>query len=429
MPEFKFRSLIKKDWSKIEESGNEGYYTSASLLDSGIEGCRWHRVVLDANIPDNSTITLYFYASPRSDKGCSCLSESMECECPQQKIVFNKYARDALLNLVGRYLEVSVHYHFEGDERPDLKLAKVYYPRQSYLRYLPAVYQEDERSREFLERYLSIFESNLYDSDELISGISSYFDPRSAPDEFIPWLASWVSLDLYDLLKEKNRDFILNAVKLYQLKGTARGLRLLAETLTGKRCCVREFGKNIFRTYAYGMENYEEEDAVDGSGCIKSARRISRTVDTTKVKPSKIGTREDTLHYTVGKSANGLYYPNAVELYIRLVGSEGLDIQPEELQRIIESFLPVFVTLKISIVKEEPERELYTLESIYEDRRDLFHVLTRSTEAQHIVRGSYIDGADWDMMYTFKDGIKPWKLTNHKGYRTMHRNIGRYISI
>ena len=45
---------------------------------------------------------------------------------------------------------------------------RVYYPRLSYLRYLPATYQEDKSSREFLERFLSMFETVFSDLESTI---------------------------------------------------------------------------------------------------------------------------------------------------------------------------------------------------------------------------------------------------------------------
>jgi phage tail-like protein len=227
--EFEFRVLTREDWGKgtrdglkIREDGGleledrDGSYTSEPL-DSGIVGCRWHRIVLDADIPENSTLTVSFY-STENKEGAETWSEP---------IVFKKSVGDALVQAPpGRYIKLKIDFHREaGEESPVLKQVMLYYPRLSYLRYLPAVYQEESASKEFLERFLSIFESALHDSEETISRIPRYFDPMATQDEFVPWLASWLSLDLYELLEleDKNREFILRAVEFYKQKGTVSG--------------------------------------------------------------------------------------------------------------------------------------------------------------------------------------------------------------
>ena len=73
---------------------------------------------------------------------------------------------------------------------------RVYYPRLSYLRYLPAVYQQDPVSQEFLERFLSMFETVFSGLEATIERIPEVFDPELTPDEFLDWLAQWLDLGI-----------------------------------------------------------------------------------------------------------------------------------------------------------------------------------------------------------------------------------------
>lgn len=98
------------------------------------------------------------------------------------------------------------------------------------LDYLPEIYADDA----FLGRYLAAFESILLRGasgggarglEEKIESVADYFDPMKAPSEFLDWLSNWVALSLRaDLDEVRQRDFIRNAVRLYHLRGTKKGL-------------------------------------------------------------------------------------------------------------------------------------------------------------------------------------------------------------
>jgi len=94
--------------------------------------------------------------------------------------------------------------------------------RSSYLNYLPAIYSQSE----FMGRFLLIFEDILGPIEGVLDNISSYLDPGLAPPEQLPWLASWVNLVLDETWPlERRRELVSSAVKLFQRRGTVRGLR------------------------------------------------------------------------------------------------------------------------------------------------------------------------------------------------------------
>ncbi|MCA1636353.1 MAG: phage tail protein [Acidobacteria bacterium] len=116
------------------------------------------------------------------------------------------------------------------------------------LAYLPEIYREDD----FLGQYLSFFEKVLLRRpdaeikgvpnvappkepglEQKIEGIAAYFDPMRAPAEFLGWLSGWVALSLRTNLDElRQRDFIKNAVRLYHMRGTKRGIEELVSIYT-----------------------------------------------------------------------------------------------------------------------------------------------------------------------------------------------------
>ena len=110
----------------------------------------------------------------------------------------------------------------------------------NYLKYLPALFSEDE----FLGRFLKIFESVIDPIEKLISQVYFYFDPKMAPEELLPWLASWVDLVLDEGWPlEKRRQLISSVVDLYRLRGTRQGLSEYLRIYTGvKPVIVEHFG-------------------------------------------------------------------------------------------------------------------------------------------------------------------------------------------
>jgi phage tail-like protein len=73
--------------------------------------------------------------------------------------------------------------------------------------------------------------------------LDAYLDPRLAPLDFLPWLASWVGIDLDETLPESwQRAIVAAAGSLHHVHGTRAGLERLVELVTGGTVEVRESG-------------------------------------------------------------------------------------------------------------------------------------------------------------------------------------------
>ncbi len=105
-----------------------------------------------------------------------------------------------------------------------------------YLDYLPSVYQEDRVSRDFLERYLSIFENILSRLESQIEDVPRLFDAKETPNKFLPWLSTWVgAFRDENWPEEKWRQFLSRAVELYRKRGTKAELNELIKIYTGRK--------------------------------------------------------------------------------------------------------------------------------------------------------------------------------------------------
>ena len=106
-----------------------------------------------------------------------------------------------------------------------------------YMRYLPELYSYDD----FVNRFLMLFESFWKPINTQISQIEDYFDPNLTPEAFLPWLGSWVGMEIDETFpKDKIRLLIKNAILFYHCRGTAESLKLFLELYSGGTVTVNE---------------------------------------------------------------------------------------------------------------------------------------------------------------------------------------------
>ncbi len=210
-------------------------YTEA--LDSGRYRCQWHKVLLEADHPVGTSLKVDTFTS-ETEKDFLDIEGLPDASWQTGQVNADNFL---IQSPPGRYIWLKITFKGNVKETPLLKRIKILYPRISYLRYLPRVYQEDPTSRLFLERFLSIFEHFLSGFEEEITRISRHFDPVSAGKEFLPWLASWLALALDEKWPdEKRRELMKRAHRLFKMRGTLEGLQEILEISTGRRFPVLE---------------------------------------------------------------------------------------------------------------------------------------------------------------------------------------------
>jgi phage tail-like protein len=106
-----------------------------------------------------------------------------------------------------------------------------------YLQYLPAIYERDD----LMGRFLMLFESFWAPIEKQIDGLYHYLDPRITPADHLPWLASWLDLDLDERWPEARiRQLIRWAIALHRSRGTKWGLLKYLEIYTGQQAEIIE---------------------------------------------------------------------------------------------------------------------------------------------------------------------------------------------
>jgi phage tail-like protein len=212
-------------------------------LDSGLDGCVWHRATLDADVPEGTAARLWALASddpsPPPAPGAEgapdwaphrlggAFADDLPPDAPVAvalssasdpdfrdpafpgalpHTVLLQQAGRRVRRLAGRFL----HLHLEllGDARATPRLAALRVTGARFAwrdRYLPALFGEalsgpdgaaagPATPPDFLDRLLGLFESRFTEIEDRIAAAWLLTDPGAAPDDALPWLAEWVGI-------------------------------------------------------------------------------------------------------------------------------------------------------------------------------------------------------------------------------------------
>ncbi len=236
------------------EQKYSGIYISKPI-DSQKRRTRWHRFLLEGEFKIGTKVEFSYYISDtllEDDIIKKKTDEQWHKGLPDSSASQGGERRDALFqeNIEGQYLWFKLS--LIGSETVSIKVRSItiFFPRTSYLDYLPAIYQGDPAgtghqenlvNSRFLERFLSIFESVLSEIDFNIEHINCFFDSLGAPNEFLSWLGSWLAVSMDESwAQDKKRLLIQNAISLYKKRGTREGLEESITLFTGVKPSIVE---------------------------------------------------------------------------------------------------------------------------------------------------------------------------------------------
>jgi phage tail-like protein len=144
----------------------------------------------------------------------------------------------------GRYLWLTLELRGNTRVSPKIKCLRAEHPAHDYLKRLPRTFSRDAAAAAFLQRWLAMFEGFLGESEARAVDRDLLLAPRDAPDEVLPWLASFVGLVLDERWAnapspsgqppaDVRRQYIEEAVWLFRFRGTVPGLKRFIEVYTG----------------------------------------------------------------------------------------------------------------------------------------------------------------------------------------------------
>ena len=241
-----------EEYSPDPEGIFKGTYLSKPI-DSQVQKTKWYRFMLEGSFPRGTKVEFQYHISDEflDENELKELPESEWKEgLPGSSFAQGEEERDALFRTEreGRYLWFRIT--LVGTEKlsPEVSAVTIFFPKISYLEYLPSVYSENPENRDFLDRFLSIFESLFFEIDLTIDHLGRWFDAAGTPQEFLEWLASWVAADQgrgegaaqKKVSEAKQREFVSQAVSMYRKRGTRQGLEDLIYLYTGKKPIIIE---------------------------------------------------------------------------------------------------------------------------------------------------------------------------------------------
>jgi phage tail-like protein len=228
---------------------NAGSYFSEAL-DSELYRCQWHRVIIRGEMPAGASVVVFTYSAEAMLTNDQVLNLGDEWETNQRASEVSNGEWDCLVSSGGgRFLWLRLEFFGNGKVTPRVDSIEIEFPRISLRRYLPAVFGEEPTSADFTDRFLSLFDTTLRSVETSLDLQARFYDPLSAPAErdphtgidFLSWLGSWVGVSLDRQWAEtKRREFLKQAGKLFDLRGTREGLwreLLLYLDMEQNHCC------------------------------------------------------------------------------------------------------------------------------------------------------------------------------------------------
>jgi phage tail-like protein len=246
-------------------------------FDSGRNGCIWHRLYLDACVPEGSELVVraatsdlptrppdhHFVVQPRPAWN-SRASELPFADsiAPQERDRSGLFElllqrdRGRVRRLEGRWLWLEVELRGDGRASPTLHALRAVGPRFSWQEhYLPELFRQEEaveplpaeppaegappsaivepNGADFRERWLANLEGIVTPIEGQIAAAELLLDPQSAPAPHLPFLARFVGVEL-DLSwpAERQRRAVAVTGEIARRRGTLPAVRLALDVAT-----------------------------------------------------------------------------------------------------------------------------------------------------------------------------------------------------
>ncbi len=269
---------------KVADPEVRGQYLSAPL-DSGIPGCRWHRIRIDADLPEGTRLEVAFATTDGPVDGRTPPQATADQDDfpagdphPLDWVEVLPGALDSTLRTPpGRTGYLRLRLVARGSTTPVVHQVRLDLPRATSLARLPAAYSDDPDARDFTERFLSVADAQVEEMDEVLARRSALLDADALPDDALGWLAGLLGTGFETQMSVANRRALLRAAPdLFRRRGTPGGLVDTLAVALGVTCTVEELGT----TRPWGAL---------GRAHLGSVRLFSRSTTRVRLDTSRLG--------------------------------------------------------------------------------------------------------------------------------------------
>lgn len=223
-------------------------------LDAGRPGAHWHRVLVFGVIPDGCSLTIETRTADEVAAGHPLITSgwsrplvatagsAVPVAAPDD--VRTAAADVWVLAGPGRFLWLRLTLGSDGRSTPRVTGLEIERERPSIGRYLPRFLRDSTPEDGFLARWLALFETTAFDG--VAARMRAYpelFDPRTAPETMLPYLAAWLSLPVPPRVAAEPvrlRRILARAAELARARGTVDGLVEIIRLYTDVHVQVRE---------------------------------------------------------------------------------------------------------------------------------------------------------------------------------------------
>ena len=247
--------VLSPEGIRPEKGAEESFYYTR-VFDSGEKQTQWHRMTMNGIADSQSSVRVTVYASESDSlqaEGRALTLEQLihDADIPAEKkdrwMESSKKAEfvhpeDVLLHQArGRYLWLKISFFNQGGTPPCISRIQIYFPKDTWIKFLPEIYESDMESASFLERYLNIFQTVYEDMTRRIEEVPALFEPWTAGHAPLLWMAQWLSVENLNLWNEEQLRYLTaNAVHLYKYRGTVGYLKEILRLYTGREPYIIE---------------------------------------------------------------------------------------------------------------------------------------------------------------------------------------------
>lgn len=253
-------------------------------LDSFIPRCRWHRVRVEAEIPDDTAVQIAVATSevelpPEGSCQPTPTSWNDFPEGSPNALDWDEVPENVTDFLIdqppGRYLYVRIRLQGTDTATPVIHRVRFDFPRVTSLNQLPGIYRENDEAEDFTERFLSLFDATTAEIDRALERLPALLDVEHVPEEVLPWLGTFLGI-VFDSgwTTDQRRRLLRQAPQLYRQRGTRAGLIEAVKLVFG---FVPAIDESVFRTYSGALNADAQVGATRLFGRSQSRFRVGRS--------------------------------------------------------------------------------------------------------------------------------------------------------